>query len=41
VCPVCPPRGGERRDTRAAARLPGAPSDRTDCGSVAAVGVMS
>ena len=40
VCPVCPPIGGERRDTRAAARLPGARSSRAASGSVAAVGVV-
>jgi hypothetical protein len=37
VCPVCPPIGGERRDTRAAARLPGGRSGRADRGSLEAV----
>ena len=39
VLPVCPPKGGERRETRAAARLPGARSHRAASSSVAAVGV--
>ena len=39
VFPVCPPIGGERRETRAAARLPGGWSNRAASGSVAAVGV--
>ena len=41
VFPVCPPIGGERRGTRAAARLPGGRSNRAASGSVAAVGVAS
>ena len=41
VFPVCPPKGGERRETRAAARLPGGRSSRAASGSVAAAGVMS